>query len=105
MAAEPKPSSPPSTSLVKQRDHGIRIFTYPKVIFIFPTLVAALICGIGMKLIGNDMTDPVQAAKTAPAVAPNAGTPAPEAGTPAPEVDMVLLKHRRFMTPANLLGV
>src|SRR5215203_1454688 len=70
MASEPRSSPPPTSSLVKQRDHGIRIFTYPKVIFIFPTLVAALICGIGMNLVGNDLHDPYKAAKAAQASAP-----------------------------------
>ena len=52
MSSDPKSTQPPSTPRpVKQRDQGIRIFSYPKVIFIFPTLIVALICGTGMALI------------------------------------------------------
>jgi len=109
MASEPKSSPPPTSSLVKQRDHGIRIFTYPKVIFIFPTLVAALICGIGMNLVGNDLHDPYKAAKAAQAsghAASNQPAPGqPAQGQPAQPESNVVLKHRRFLTAPNLLGV
>jgi len=104
MPSEPKSSPPPSSSLVKQRDHGIRIFTYPKVIFIFPTLVAALICGIGMNLVGNDLHDPYKAAKAAQASG-HAVTDPPVQGQPAQPVSNVDLKHRRFLSAPNLLGV
>lgn len=36
---------------------SIRIFTYPKVIFLWPTLVTGLICGIGMLLVGDLMPE------------------------------------------------
>src|SRR4051812_35944748 len=102
MAADPKSTPPSSSSLVKQRDHGIRIFTYPKVIFIFPSLVAALICGIGMKLVGDDLTDPVKVSRAAAASAS-----ARQAGgaQPAQEPPPLVLKHQRFMRTPNLLGV
>ena len=45
MSSDPKPTPSSVSPLVKHRDHGLRIFTYPKVIFIFPTMVTALICG------------------------------------------------------------
>ena len=32
------------------REKGVRIFTYPKIIFIFPTLIASIVCWIGMSL-------------------------------------------------------
>jgi len=63
MASDPKMSAPPeSPSSVKHRDKGIRIFTYPKVIFIFPTLIAALICGLGMALIRDEVALRMEAA-------------------------------------------
>lgn len=40
------------------RSRGVRIFTYPKVIFLMPTLIAALVCGIGMTVIKNRTIDP-----------------------------------------------
>jgi hypothetical protein len=56
--------------------HGVRIFTYPKIIFIFPTMVAALICGLGMMMIRDNTIDPTS--KTAQAIkAANAPAPAP----------------------------
>ena len=50
MSSDAKAPITPPVTPVKHRDKGIRIFTYPKVIFIFPTLVAAIICAIGMVL-------------------------------------------------------
>lgn len=35
-------------SPVVHRDKGVRIFTYPKIIFIFPSLIMSLICWLGM---------------------------------------------------------
>ncbi len=97
MASDPKKTAvPPSSPSVKHRDHGIRIFTYPKVIFIFPTLIAALICGIGMTLIHNRTEDPIKAAAAA-----KAGAEAQGAEQPAP----AMAKHERFATPQNLFGV
>jgi hypothetical protein len=86
---------------------GIRIFTYPKLIFIFPTLVAALICGVGMTLLGNPTEDPLK--KThADAVAKSDGpagenVPATDANPPHETVKMA--KHQRFMQTQNLLGI
>ena len=41
----PAPSTPPP---IKHREKGIRIFTWPKMIYIFPSAIVALICAIGM---------------------------------------------------------
>ena len=50
MADEAKPAS---TSVTDKgtREKGVRIFTYPKIIFIFPTLIMSLICWVGMWMI------------------------------------------------------
>ena len=98
MASDPKAASTPPNSLVKQRDHGIRIFTYPKLIFIFPTMIVALICGIGMKLVGDKTTDPIKIEKAEVAAKEAKGEPVT---VPAPAT----LKHERFMTSQNLLGI
>jgi hypothetical protein len=101
MSSDPKATTPPSVPPPKQRDHGIRIFTYPKLIFIFPTFVAALICGIGMKLSGDQTTDPLR-----PAVAGAAEHPHRDADAPGAEAKATTMqKHQRFMTPTNLFGV
>jgi hypothetical protein len=48
MASDSKPTSAPPSPSMKHRDKGIRIFTYPKTIFIFPTLIIAFVCGCVM---------------------------------------------------------
>lgn len=37
----------------KQREHGIYLISYPKVVFMYPTFLASLICGIYMTVAGN----------------------------------------------------
>ncbi|AGA29164.1 hypothetical protein [Singulisphaera acidiphila] len=98
MASDPKAASTPPSTQVKQRDPGIRIFTYPKLIFIFPTMIAALICGIGMELIGDRTSDPIKLEKAEVAAKEAKGEPV---AVPA----AVTLKHERFMTSQNLLGI
>ena len=46
MASDPKTASVGAPTPVREK--GVRIFVYPKIIFIFPTLIMALICWIGM---------------------------------------------------------
>ena len=36
------------------RQRGIRIFTYPKIIFMFPTLLMSIICWVGMWMIAEE---------------------------------------------------
>ena len=50
MASDPK-ASPTGGQPAPVREKGVRIFTYPKIIFIFPTLIMAVICWVGMYLI------------------------------------------------------
>ena len=97
MASDPKAASSSPGALSRQRDHGLRIFTYPKLVFIYPTMIAALICGIGMKLVGDKTADPI---KEKAAVAAQVAAGEPAANEPPP-----ILKHERFMTPQNLLGI
>jgi hypothetical protein len=78
-------------------DKGIRIFTYPKVIFLFPTLIVALICGIGMLTIGDRTVEHRKA--TAELRAAQEGT------SPAAEATPSGAPHDRFKAPENLLGV
>jgi hypothetical protein len=96
MASDPKATPVPESRAVVHREQGIKVFTYPKLIFIFPTMVTALLCGIGMSLIGDRIEDPlkkpavVKAGEARPAVAPEVKTIEP---------------HQRFNTPQNLLAV
>ena len=52
MASEPKPDAKRPLPLPEVK--SVRIFSYPKIIFIWPTMVFALICGIGMLIVGPD---------------------------------------------------
>lgn len=95
------------------REKGVRIFTYPKIIFIFPTLIMSLICGIGMWMIDN----PRENAAKAPATTTTKTTTAPATGTKTTtsteKVDLpsdgeipLLPKPdpARFKRPENMLG-
>jgi hypothetical protein len=82
----PAPTAPPKPQL------GVRIFTYPKVIFIFPTMIAAFICCVGMILVRDNTLDPTKphAVASAPAT-PGAPSNAAQA--------------RRFGTTQNILSM
>jgi hypothetical protein len=85
---------------------GIRIFTYPKLIFIFPTMLTALICGVGMTLLGNPTEDPLKKAR--PVAAVKAEGPDEEMVTvdsTKPPETVKMAKHQRFAQPQNLLGI
>jgi hypothetical protein len=100
MATDPKPASPPAagaTAATPRLDKGIRIFSYPKVIYLFPTLIVAVICWIGMLMIRDNTVDPTRAAASTPAVAAKSV----EAPAPAPAIPA----HDRFKAPQNLLAV
>jgi hypothetical protein len=110
---------------------GVRIFTYPKIIFIMPTLLAALVCGTGMLLTNDKTWDPrypspevVGASTTAttPATAPGVVVTKKEAGkttSVTPAVDTTkktttttttattapAAKVRRFTSSQNVFGV
>ncbi len=103
MASDPKATPAHDRPMVK----GIRIFTYPKLIFIFPTMVVALLCGLGMSLLGNPTEDPLKKTPGG-AVVKDAG-PAAETGTTTkseePAEPVKMLKHQRFVQPQNLLGI
>src|SRR5262249_51847854 len=59
MSSDAKSSIPTTTTPPpKHREQGIRIFMWPKVIFLYPTAIVALICAIGMHFIGDRVWDP-----------------------------------------------
>ena len=43
----------------KHREKGLRIFSYPKLIYMFPTLVISLICWVGMMIVGDGYTEKI----------------------------------------------
>jgi hypothetical protein len=57
MANDPK-NNPAATGLPTPHEgKGVRIFTYPKVIFLYPTLIVSLICGLVMVWTGRRAMD------------------------------------------------
>lgn len=106
---------PPAT---RRREKGIKIFMWPKVIYIFPSAIVALICSLGMYWLPNKTYDasvpptPVvvdsEADKAAVAngdqpgasLDPNAPAPASKVAAGPP-----LTRRERFNTPQNLLGI
>lgn len=100
MSTDPKASPPTTTTpaAASATHKGIRIFTYPKIIFLVPTLIAALICGIGMGAIHNKTQDPARV--LVDTKAPAADAPAGTAGAKAaPAV------AGRFTSTQNILGM
>ena len=97
MAPDSKPTATNANTSMRTENKGIRVFTYPKVIFMFPTLIVALICGIGMWIIGGTSQDPSKSHTVTSAVTVNGTQSATEAPTMA--------RHERFNTPQNLFGV
>src|SRR3954454_19435447 len=93
-----EPASMPSA--VKHREKGIRIFTWPKVIYIFPSAIVALICAIGMWSLKDKTYDPTQAGGVVTKTTVTSGAEADTAPGTAP-----MGKRERFSTPQNLLGV
>lgn len=84
---------------------GMKIFTYPKIIFIWPTFVTAAICAIGMSFIHDNTSDPTK-------------TPAQPGQTKTTEVTTTVKtdakgnvttssvpKTRRFSSPQNVFGI
>jgi hypothetical protein len=102
MASDPKATPVPDKTMYK----GIRIFTYPKLIFIFPSMVVALLCGIGMHLLGNPTEDPLKKVPLAEVVASDINDKdTVRLDSTKPPEPVKLLKHQRFGKPQNLLGI
>jgi hypothetical protein len=87
---------------IAHREKGMRIFTWPKVIFLYPTAIVALICAVGMKIIDDRTQDPTKPIKTA--IAKKDLSPEHES-LPDDKPATGLSKVDRFRTPQNLLAV
>lgn len=102
----------PGSGTPQVRHKGMRIFTYPKIIFIWPTMVTAIICFIGMAAIRDDTTDPTVVhrlgsrvtKRQAQEVIDAAKEPA-EKGATAKDGDSTADAPRRFSSPQNVFGV
>jgi hypothetical protein len=108
MASDSKPSPVAGTPAPK-REKGVIIFTYPKIIFIFPTLIMSLICWIGMMTIRDvpEYNYNRKMAKHKPAASAKADPSAPK--IEGPTTDDLSAKDNRiasaFKRKENILGM
>jgi hypothetical protein len=101
MSTDAKPSIPTTTEPTpKHREQGIRIFMWPKVIFLYPTAIVALICAMGMHWIDDHVHDPSRPLDQAvdQRQLPTDTKAVRESATTLDKLD-------RFWTPQNLLGM
>lgn len=109
MATEPTKPTPAAPTATHK---GVRIFTYPKIIFILPSMIAALICGIGMMINKDNTVDPTRARMVDNNSGKTVGEAEPAkvqvkdakvvgADGKAPSAVVV----RRFSSPQNVLGM
>jgi hypothetical protein len=100
MDAKSAPSSSTTPApLGAHRGQGIRIFMWPKVIFLYPTAIVALICAFGMHAINDRTHDPTKSLKTQ--VHTKDLDKIPGLTDEAATSDKV----ERFRTPQNLLAM
>jgi hypothetical protein len=83
------------------REKGMRIFVWPKVIFLYPTAIVALICWAGMWMNNDRTTDPRRPLKEAVSAKHLAAEHSSISDLPASNMDKV----DRFKTPQNLLAM
>ena len=93
------PKSTAAAPLPARQHKGMRIFTYPKIIFIWPTMVTAIICWLGMLFTGNDTRDPIKVHAAAIELKKAA------ADKDAPKETATEEIPRRFSSFQNVLGV
>ncbi len=102
MSTDAKPSPSPSTPPpVKHHQTGMRIFTWPKVIFLYPTAIVSLICFFGMWIINDRTHDPTKPLNEAVDAKHFKSDQKTLTEVPAPTGD----KLQRFYTPQNLLAM
>ena len=103
MSTDAKPSLPTTPEpTVPHRQQGIRIFMWPKVIFLYPTAIVTLICAAGMTIIHDrthDPTRPLSQAVSAGQLPQGENALSDEQDTSSAD------KIDRFWTPQNLLGM
>jgi len=83
------------------RHKGMRIFTYPKIIFIWPTLITSVICCIGMILIRDNHADPT---KTGPGTSPSVVKTTVDASGKG-STQVLSSTPKRFSSVQNVLGM
>jgi hypothetical protein len=93
MSAAPKAPTTSGTA-GSHREKGVKVFTYPKIVFILPTLVMSLICWIGMLAISDNTVRP---SKTAAEIAKKELQAESQGKPPSQTPD--------FSSPQNLLAL
>jgi hypothetical protein len=83
------------------REKGMKIFTWPKVIFLYPTAIVSLICWAGMWMIHDRTHDPTKPLIEAVDAKHLAAEHKDMGSEPATKMDKV----HRFTTPQNLLAM
>jgi hypothetical protein len=103
MSTNPKPdlTTPKPKSVADRPGTKIRIFMWPKVIYLYPTAIVALLCSIGMGLIHDRTHDPTKPIKMA--VAADRLAPGHESLPDTPASNMTRVD--RFSTPQNLMAM
>ena len=105
MSTDAKSATSSSTPVSSgpHRTPGIRIFMWPKVVFLYPTALVALFCALGMAMIHDRTHDPTKSLRAAIDVDsksfPSAYADLPD--TPATSMNKV----DRFKTPQNLMAM
>lgn len=105
MSTDAKSTTPNPPTPSRKREKGVRIFMWPKLIYIYPSAIVSLICALGMYWLPHKTYDPSKpeaaVAKVAATVEANANAPTDSAAaeTPTPT------RRERFNTPQNLFGV
>jgi hypothetical protein len=102
MSTEAKPSLPATPETPVQPRQGIRIFMWPKVIFLYPTAIVCLICAAGMSIIHDRTHDPTRPLSQAVA---KGQLPQGENALTDEQDTSTADKLDRFWTPQNLLGM
>lgn len=107
MASDLKNPTSDDAAHAALRERGVRIFTYPKIIFIFPSLIMALICGVGMWVVdgGKKKTALAHQNGTTTTVTTSTTTGKPVETPSAGELPMQFRPNpERFKQPENMLG-
>jgi len=119
MSTDAKSSTPVSQSSSNKRVKGVKIFMWPKLIYIYPSAIVSLICALGMYWLPHKTYDPSKpevgvvhtppkTVETKPAAA---GEPSQKVTVPGETLVVeespaqTPTKRQRFNTPQNLLGV
>lgn len=120
MSTDPKSDTPPVGSAAAAVAHrnSVKIFTYPKIIFIWPTMVTAFLCGIGMMVIRDNTTDPTKGqpprtvartvktdAKSTTGAKTTTGARANAVDAAGPSAGQTAARPKRFSSPQNVMAM